>query len=82
MGGTSYTAKDGIGNSNALIPALVPVLTQTSSVSNSVVNNLVNPYIYQYNFGMEHELLLNLKLTTNYVGSRGVKLYTNRQFNH
>jgi hypothetical protein len=82
VGGTSYTAKDGIGNSNTLIPALVPVLTQTSSVSNSVVNNLVNPYTYQYNVGMERELPFNLKLTTNYVGSRGVKLYTNRQYNY
>jgi hypothetical protein len=82
VGGTTYTAKDGVGNSNALIPALVPVLTQTSSVSNSVVNNLVNPYTYQYNFGVERELPFNLKLTTNYVGARGVKLYTNRQYNY
>jgi Carboxypeptidase regulatory-like domain/TonB-dependent Receptor Plug Domain len=82
VGGTTYTAKDGIANSNALIPALTPVLTQTSSVSSSVVNNLVNPYTYQYNLGVERELPFNLKLTTNYVGSRGVKLYAGRQFNY
>jgi Carboxypeptidase regulatory-like domain/TonB-dependent Receptor Plug Domain len=82
VGGTTYTAKDGIANSNTLIPGLTPVLTQTSSVSSSVVNNLVNPYTYQYNFGLERELPFNLKLTTNYVGSRGVKLYTGRQYNY
>ena len=81
-GGTTYTAKDGIGNSNALIPALTPTLTNLSNVNSSVVNNLVNPYTYQYNFGLERELPFNLKLTTNYVGSRGVKLYTGRQFNY
>ena len=82
VGGTTYTAKDGIANANALIPALTPVLTQTSSVGSSVVNNLVNPYTYQYNFGLERELPFNLKLTTNYVGSRGEKLYVNRQYNY
>jgi hypothetical protein len=81
-GGTTYTAKDGIANSNALIPALTPVLTNLSNVNSSVVNNLVNPYTYQYNFGAERELPYNLKLTTNYVGSRGVKLYAGRQFNY
>ncbi len=82
VGGTTYSGKDGTANANALIPALTPVLTQTSSVSSSVVNNLVNPYTYQYNFGMERELPFNLKLTTNYVGSRGVKLFSGRQFNY
>jgi hypothetical protein len=82
VGGANYTAKDGTANSNTLIPALTPVLTQTSSVSSSVTNNLVNPYTYQYNFGAERELPYNLKLTLNYVGSRGVKLYVNRQYNY
>jgi hypothetical protein len=82
VGGTTYTAKDGIGNSNTLIPAITPVLTQLSAVNSSVVNNLVNPYTYQYNFGLERELPFNLKLTTNFVASRGVKLYAGRQFNY
>jgi Carboxypeptidase regulatory-like domain/TonB-dependent Receptor Plug Domain/TonB dependent receptor len=81
-GGTTYTAKDGIANSNALIPALTPLLTNLSNVNSSVVNNLVNPYTYQYNLGMERELPFNLKLTTNFVASRGVKLYAGRQFNY
>jgi muramidase (phage lysozyme) len=81
-GGTTYTAKDGTANSNALIPAVTPVLTNLSNVNSSVVSNLVNPYTYQFNFGIERELPFNLKLTTNYVGSRGVKLYAGRQFNY
>ena len=75
------TAKDGLGNSNTLIGSISPTLSPLSSVT-SVVNNLANPYTYQYNFGVERELPFNLKLTTNYVGSRGVKLFSNRQYNY
>ena len=81
-GGTTYTGTDGTGNSNALIGSITPTLTNLSNVNSSVVNNLVNPYTYQYNFGIERELPYNLKLTTNYVASRGVKLYAGRQFNY
>ena len=75
------TAVDGLGNSNALIGTLTPTLSPTASVL-SVTNNLVNPYTYQYNLGFERELPFNLKLTTNYVGSRGVKLFDNRMYNY
>lgn len=75
------TAVDGLGNSNGLIATLTPTLSPTASVL-SVVQNLVNPYTYQYNFGFERELPFNLKLTTNYVGSRGVKLFDNRMYNY
>ncbi len=75
------TAKDGLSNSNTIIPGLSPILSPTSSVT-STTNNLVNPYTYQYNLGIERELPFNLKLTTNYVGSRGVKLFVNRQYNY
>ena len=77
----SYTGTDGAPNSSTLLSLAVPVLSPTSSVT-SVTSNLVNPYTYQYNLGIERELPYNLKLTTAYVGSRGVKLYTNRQYNY
>jgi len=77
----NYTGVDGAPNSNTLLALAVPVLSPLSSVT-SVVDNLVNPYTYQYNFGFERELPYNLKLTTNYVGSRGVKLFVNRQYNY
>lgn len=75
------TAKDGLANSNTLLGSITPVLNPLSSVQ-SVVNNLAYPYTYQYNFGIERELPFELKLTTNYVGSRGVKLFVNRQYNY
>ncbi|WP_049789385.1 outer membrane beta-barrel protein [Granulicella tundricola] len=75
------TAQDGLANSNTLISGITPALSPLSSVL-SVVNNLVNPYTYQFNFGLERELPYNLKLTTNYVGSRGVKLFSNRMYNY
>lgn len=76
------TGGDGLANSNAIIPTLKPVFNPLTASATSVVNNLVNPYTYQYNFGFERELPYNLKLTTNYVGSRGVKLFANRQYNY
>lgn len=75
------TAKDGFANSNTLLGTITPVLSPLSSVQ-SVTNNLSYPYTYQYNFGVERELPFELKLTTNYVGSRGVKLFVNRQYNY
>jgi Carboxypeptidase regulatory-like domain/TonB-dependent Receptor Plug Domain/TonB dependent receptor len=77
----TYNGADGAPNSNTLLALAVPVLTPLSSVQ-TMVDNLVNPYTYQYNFGIERELPFNLKLTTNYVGSRGVKLFENRQYNY
>ena len=77
----TYNGTDGAPNANTLLALAVPVLSPLSSVT-SVVDNLVNPYTYQYNFGFERELPFNLKLTTNYVGSRGVKLFENRQYNY
>lgn len=76
------TGGDGLTNSNGIIATLKPVFNPLTASATSVVNNLVNPYTYQYNFGMERELPLNLKLTTNYVGSRSVKLFSNRQYNY
>ena len=77
----TYTGTDGAPNSNTLLALAVPVLSPFSAVQ-TVVDNLVNPYTYQYNFGLERELPYNLKLATNYVGSRGVKLFANRQYNY
>jgi outer membrane receptor protein involved in Fe transport len=77
----TYNGTDGAPNSNTLLAAAIPVLSPLSSVQ-TVVDNLVNPYTYQYNIGIERELPYNLKLATNYVGGRGVKLFANRQYNY
>ncbi len=75
------TAVNGLGNSNGLLGTITPVLNPQSSVQ-SVVNTLVNPYTYQYNLTVERQLIGNYKLAIGYVGTRGVKLFTNRQYNY
>jgi hypothetical protein len=74
-------AAGGLTNASTLISSITPAYTANSSVQ-SAVNNLVNPQTYQWNMGVERELPYQLKLTVNYVGARGVKLYSNRQINY
>jgi hypothetical protein len=69
-----------VSNPAAQLAAATAVLTPTSSVL-SVASNLVNPITYQYNLGIERQLPAQLKLTLNYVGARGEKLFVNQQLN-
>lgn len=69
------------GPASTLIATMTPAFSANSSVQ-SDVSNLVNPLVYQYNFGLERQLPFRIKGTLNYVGSRGEKLYTNRQLNY
>jgi len=69
------------GPASTLIATMTPAFTANSSVQ-SDINNLVNPLTYQYNFGFERQLPFRMKGTLNYVGSRGEKLYSNRQLNY
>ena len=74
------TAAMPIPNPAAALAAATATLNPQSSVL-SVASNLVNPITYQYNFGMERELPAQIKVTLNYVGSRGEKLFANQQLN-
>lgn len=77
------TTGRGAGNATQLIPAMKP--SATISPFNSVesaVNNLVNPETYQWNLGFERQMPGQVKLTANYVGSRGEKLFANQQYNY
>jgi hypothetical protein len=78
---TSTTA-NGLPNATGLLSLITPNLTQRSTVSLSVVKNLVSPYTYEYNFGVERSLPGDWVATMTYVGSRGLKLYANQQFNY
>ncbi|MDP9051478.1 MAG: TonB-dependent receptor [Acidobacteriota bacterium] len=69
------------GPASTLIATITPIFSANSSVQ-SDVSNLVNPITYQYNFGLERQLPFRMKGTLNYVGSRGEKLYSNRQLNY
>ena len=39
------------------------------------------PYLMQYNLNVQHEILESTVLTVGYVGSHGVRMTTNREFN-
>jgi len=68
-------------NSSSLVGSITPTFNANSAVQ-SAVNTLVNPLTYQYNFGVEKALPYQIKGAVNYVGSRGQKLYSNRQLNY
>jgi outer membrane receptor protein involved in Fe transport len=72
----------GLGNALGLVPSLAPL--PTISPLNTVQltsNNLVNPQTFQWNVGLERQLPAEIKLTINYVASRGEKLFSNQQYN-
>ena len=70
----------GIAGLSGQFGALAPVINQASSID-SIVDNLVAPITYQWNFDIERELPGSFVLTTSYVGTRGVRLFANDQFN-
>ncbi|ADV84855.1 TonB-dependent receptor [Terriglobus saanensis] len=67
-------------NATTLLTTLTPALTAQSSVL-STSNNMVNPMTYQYNLGFERQLPAAIKLTVNYVGANGKKLFVTQQLN-
>src|SRR5215469_6790630 len=75
------SAPGGLKNASSLIATITPAFNSNSSVQ-SAVNNLVNPQTYQYNFGVERQMPFQLRAALNYVGARGLKLYSNRQLNY
>jgi outer membrane receptor protein involved in Fe transport len=74
------TATVPVTNPAAALAAATATLTPQSSVL-SVASTLVNPVTYQYNFGVERALPAQIKMTVNYVGARGEKLFANQQLN-
>ncbi len=60
--------------------ALTPTPTINAAVT-SIVDNITAPETYQWNFDIERELGAKFVLTTSYVGTRGVHLLVNDQFN-
>jgi hypothetical protein len=77
---TSTTGR-GLANATTLISTISPVLSPMSAVQ-SISSNLVNPLTWQWNFGVERQLPAQMKLTVNYVGNHGTKLYANQQLNY
>lgn len=76
------TATNPQGPATSLIPTIPSSLGPYSTVGSGIDKNLRNPATYQFNLGFERELPAALKLTVNYVGSRGRRLYANEQLNY
>ena len=77
---TSTTGR-GLPNATTLLSTISPTLSPMSSVQ-SIASNLVSPLTWQWNFGLERQLPAQMKLTVNYVGNHGEKLYANQQMNY
>jgi len=77
---TSTTGR-GLPNATTLLATISPTLSPMSSVQ-SIASNLVSPLTWQWNFGVERQLPAQMKLTINYVGNHGEKLYANQQLNY
>ena len=75
------TQGNGLGNATGLLGQIPNVLNPKASIL-SVTKNLASPYTIEYNLGVEHQLPYGVALSATYVGSRGVKLFANQQYNY
>ncbi len=78
---SQITTGRGTPNVSVAVTALPNVAAPVNTVT-SVDSNQVNPYTYQYNLGLEQELPGNSKLSLFYVGTRGLKIFGQGQFNY
>ena len=73
-------APNGLPGAIGLVGQVPKVLNPKSSVT-SVTKDLVSPYAIEYNLGIERELPGSIGVSATYVGTRGVKLFANQQYN-
>ncbi len=76
----TQTTGTGITNAISALNSFVPTLTGTASVT-TVANNLVNPQTYEYNLGVEQEVM-GAVVAVRYVGNRAEKLFAANQLNY
>jgi len=81
-GTQTSNAPGGLENATGQLASITATLDPLNSSVQSTASNQVNPLTYQYNVGVERSLPGQLKLTVNYVGAKGQKLYSNRQLNY
>lgn len=79
-GTLTSTAVGGLTDATSLIATIPSGLSGQSTVG-SVVNNLVSPYAEEWNFGIDRQFPGNFAMSATYVGSHGVKLFANQQYN-
>src|ERR1035437_1363889 len=73
---------NGLTGATGLIPTIPKVLNPLTSAVMSVDKNLVSPYTEEWNLGFQRELPGQWGISATYVGSHGVKLFANQQFNY
>ncbi|HEY0794809.1 MAG TPA: TonB-dependent receptor, partial [Acidisarcina sp.] len=80
-GTLTSTQGRGLAGAFSQIANIQPVLSPHST-DETVTNNLINPQTHQWNLGIERQLPWNVKMTVNYVGTRGEHLFANQQYNY
>ncbi len=81
--GTDFRVSDGLSSILPAQPA-APVLTLPDTRSTSVIlynPNLRTGYVQQYGLNIQRQIVRNTVLQVGYIGSRGVKLFLNRDIN-
>jgi outer membrane receptor protein involved in Fe transport len=76
VGGTGRGAANATGQLNAVAPLLNP-LGGISTIS----NHLVSPKTLQWNLNIQRELPHGFVFTAAYVGTRGIDLFVNQEYN-
>jgi outer membrane receptor protein involved in Fe transport len=81
VGGT-VVGGSGRGTANAtnLLASVQPRLNALAG-GTTVAGNLVNPLTHQWNFDIQRELPGGWLVTAAYVGTRGVRLFVNQEYN-
>jgi outer membrane receptor protein involved in Fe transport len=79
-GTLTSTGDNGLADATSLISQIPEVLNDYSSVG-SVVNNMVAPYTEEWNLGIDRQLPGQFAVSVTYVGSHGVKLFANQNYN-
>ena len=81
-GSLTLATGNGLTGATGLIPTIPKVLNPLTSAVMSVDKNLVSPYTEEWNLGFQRELPGQWGISATYVGSHGVKLFANQQFNY
>lgn len=78
------TVNDGRGEANAfgLVSAISPNSLNPLLGVTSIASNLVSPLTHQWNFNLQRELPGKFIVSGAYVGTRGVRLFGNDEFNY
>jgi outer membrane receptor protein involved in Fe transport len=76
----SSGAPRGLANVTGAFAALQPAQSPLNAVS-TIDSNLRNPITHQWNFDMQRAIPGNFVITTAYVGTRGIRLFANDDFN-